>query len=1047
MGTPQHKGHRMRNTVWGLGLACALILCCLFVSIAQAGVLDPTLILEEETTSLGPITTLKCTGGNSTCSRNGSVGTITTTVGSAPPADVYVKGHMMPLEWQQRPFANTASSGWQSSGCPLGRSTCMEYDGDDDYATIWTIPAVFDFASTESISWDGWVYITDSVPVTINDRVILDRRIQADSGSVDQFDDETADWTGNQITVTETMTPGANEDRFGTINLTTTATSATYFYKDVTDFSSTLNTFRIRYKSHTNGPTGIAIYYTEGSVCPTPNTFSASCVQTFSNTMIADGAWHTLEVTMTDANWPGKTISSLRINLLGQTATGTVNMDWIVVDRSDPVYRLEIPVGTDELRFSYRNSADTTTHIWTSTDLNITAGAWYYIGFKYTFGTGSSFVAKKGTGATLSTLTGSWTTGTGNDAPLAAASQEYITYLGGQPGKAWKGLIADVSLWRSLLADTGSPSFTERFNGGSGTACSTSMTGIAGCWPINEGAGNLGLQLVAPSGVGSDAADGLSSSTAKRTIAAAKALAPSAFLGNMNIHVATGVYPEQLSLEDFRPDGPYTMLVEGYLNCAPNSFTDAAFKTGTSAGSNTNVWPKTARTQFIGAANSFGFDDEGSVLKLTGGTGFISETGGYVAGNWYPIECGMQPSGVCLTTNMNAYTTASVAARWGAATPDNTTTYAVFRPDCVTRLHGKQTISPVIQVINSSGVSLRKLAWGYDADVTGTADDALLIRNSSIKDISTVFTPHAMAYGIDAQGSVIDNLETVIAIEPANDTPRFIYGSFASNISKVMTLRAGNWLTWGSSCSICGGGGLAFYFGGSSNNIKDILGKNSQHAGFTLELSAQTVQLNRYRGENNKHCLVIGTTAGAHSQYPWVCRGNGNGAVLQIGGIWNAVENASAEPVSDYAFENNDLAILMNDGGICRSCSKVTFSGNTASSCSNCTNVTLANGANDNIQVSGVGSGARAQVRVTGPTGAFNITGFCGPGGIPPLDGDEIILHNAVAQAMTMTNEGATSTAVNRIFTLNTTVTTGTGMVHLRYSGVDSRWIIVAYQP
>ena len=97
---------------------------------------------------------------------------------------------------------------------------------------------------------------------------------------------------------------------------------------------------------------------------------------------------------------------------------------------------------------------------------------------------------------------------------------------------------------------------------------------------------------------------------------------------------------------------------------------------------------------------------------------------------------------------------------------------------------------------------------------------------------------------------------------------------------------------------------------------------------------------------------------------------------------------------------------------------------------------TASNGANNNITLPN-----KSFIRVTGPTGAFNITGITKPAN---PDGRVVILYNTTSQNMTITND-ATSTAANRILT-NTgsdVATTGTGIVSLIYSVTDARWILL----
>jgi hypothetical protein len=94
------------------------------------------------------------------------------------------------------------------------------------------------------------------------------------------------------------------------------------------------------------------------------------------------------------------------------------------------------------------------------------------------------------------------------------------------------------------------------------------------------------------------------------------------------------------------------------------------------------------------------------------------------------------------------------------------------------------------------------------------------------------------------------------------------------------------------------------------------------------------------------------------------------------------------------------------------------------------------NGANNNIALP-----SKSFIRITGPTGAFSISGIAKPAN---PDGRVVILYNTTSQHMTITDD-ATSTAANRILT-NTgadVVTTGTGIVSLIYSVTDARWILL----
>ena len=98
--------------------------------------------------------------------------------------------------------------------------------------------------------------------------------------------------------------------------------------------------------------------------------------------------------------------------------------------------------------------------------------------------------------------------------------------------------------------------------------------------------------------------------------------------------------------------------------------------------------------------------------------------------------------------------------------------------------------------------------------------------------------------------------------------------------------------------------------------------------------------------------------------------------------------------------------------------------------------LTLVNTGNHNIALP-----KKSFARITGPSDVFNITGIRGG-----ADGKVAILYNTTANAMTISNANAGSTAANQIFT-NTgsdVATTGTGIVSLIYSVTDSKWILLS---
>lgn len=98
--------------------------------------------------------------------------------------------------------------------------------------------------------------------------------------------------------------------------------------------------------------------------------------------------------------------------------------------------------------------------------------------------------------------------------------------------------------------------------------------------------------------------------------------------------------------------------------------------------------------------------------------------------------------------------------------------------------------------------------------------------------------------------------------------------------------------------------------------------------------------------------------------------------------------------------------------------------------------LTLASGNNNDVVI-----GDATLQRITGPGGAFTITGIAGG-----VAGRQVILFNSTAQNMTIANESASSAAANRINMLTgfDYVSTGQGSVLLVYSAAESRWLMLA---
>lgn len=96
---------------------------------------------------------------------------------------------------------------------------------------------------------------------------------------------------------------------------------------------------------------------------------------------------------------------------------------------------------------------------------------------------------------------------------------------------------------------------------------------------------------------------------------------------------------------------------------------------------------------------------------------------------------------------------------------------------------------------------------------------------------------------------------------------------------------------------------------------------------------------------------------------------------------------------------------------------------------------TASTGANNDIAIP-----AYTYIRITGPGGAFSITGIAGG-----VNGKIVVLHNSTGVAMTIANDNASSLAADRIYTqAGNILTTGTGTVTMIYNATAAHWIVIS---
>ncbi|MDF1498835.1 MAG: LamG domain-containing protein, partial [Patescibacteria group bacterium] len=140
------------------------------------------------------------------------------------------------------------------------------------------------------------------------------------------FEDEftsTESWTENQ------MTGSISSNSYS--GVITNVADPNMLY-DITNFDEVNDHLKIRYKSYTDGPTHIRMYYTDNIDC---SSSSETCAESFA--IISDGSWHILETDISDAEWIDNdgTIDDLRFDFDFASVTGTVFLDYIRIFDDD----------------------------------------------------------------------------------------------------------------------------------------------------------------------------------------------------------------------------------------------------------------------------------------------------------------------------------------------------------------------------------------------------------------------------------------------------------------------------------------------------------------------------------------------------------------------------------------------------------------------------------------------------------------------------------------------------------------------------------------
>jgi len=687
-------------------------------------------------------------------------------------------------------------------------------------------------------------------------------------------------------------------------------------------------------------------------------------------------------------------------------------------------FHIDIPNADDDIRFYYRNSTDNGYGIWTSTNASLNANTWYHIQISYTFGTASSFVARiKPDGGSITNLTGSWTcsgtcpTGAGEDAPFVSDFPMVLGKAASGGGSHWLGLRDEVRIWKRILTQTEWDTITN-------IECDSIVdtTNLLGCWSFNETASTLAANSAPVAnivGLGDDTNNCTATGTPCRTLAAARNLISKFYStasgSTITLHWASGIYPEYNEFKGYHPNGDYNLILQSYFNVDANSFTDAAAKSGTSTGSNTNGFPKNEGSLFNDTGASFvAADDDKQFLEITGpaGASGFCEGSGFNRKNWYRINT------VVSSTQL------SMVTKWAdCGMPDNTITYKIYDKKHMGRIYGENVRLDGLDIRDSTGIILRKFA------INKHIAFSLHLIDSSVEEISVISSNDnsgKSGYGAFSNSSFVD----MVAASDFSDNYFAGFGTQRTHFHRFL----GNTL-----CNNANDYGMNLVYSGSSSGITyNLFCDNPILGGLSFELGGHMFQLGFNRFDGNNNGLVVVNGAGVNIQFGNTFDNNTWGILVGEYGVVSVSAAIDGTPAGgDLEITNNTIGIYIRGSGQCLGCGGATLSGNTSDYNSE---ITLVNGNNYSID-----QRESRFMDIVGPTAAFNVNTIDAA-----RDGSRLTIINRVGQNMTIRHQDSGGGGTGKLITTNTganITSTGNGMAELVYSYLAGQWVVTSFEP
>ena len=669
-------GSMFKRLILAVFLITSLIIPSHAATISSGG----GVVLKDEGSSLGTITSANCIGSDVTCSVSGTDGTIAVAPTPSVQPNYYVINEI-------GLGVLNMSSPWQASGCKLPTTSgpCLLFDGADDYVTVNHYSQI---DPTSAWTLESWINVSQNF-VTLYDGA-GDYVSLANENNFDVCEYNTAcsgaAWIKTSSTdyrVVMSKVTGAAYQGWDVIILSSglvrfDVNSATQAIgKRTTSWVNDNAWHHIAWSKSTGNTVSAIKIYIDGAQAATTDAYTGTLTTTTANATTprigidtydgTSGPWNgsidnvaifnteiSLSTVQSLCNWNGSACvygGQIANNIAGLVSgynfnegSGTTAADvtgansgtltnatftestgytfpYSIIEKFDNAaskggYALRL-TSNGYLQGIVVNATDTTTNICTGTSA-LTKNAWHHV--MATFDSTADALKCYVDGAQVGTTT----TVTYN--PVASTVALKLGAKGDTATQNFFGKIDEVAIWGIALTTGTTPTIAQRYNAGTGAQLAGTETNLLAVWHLNDGTG-LKASQSGLAGIGSDSRkcttnDSDSVTGACLTIQGAiSKLTGYVIDKNVTVNVGTGTYPETAILPQQFINGDFIFTLQGAL---ATILTHSSCITTCSAADFIVTGGMTpAYVQDTGAAwttNTYQY----MILTLTGGTGYDS---------------------------------------------------------------------------------------------------------------------------------------------------------------------------------------------------------------------------------------------------------------------------------------------------------------------------------------------------------------------------------------------------------------------------------------